>query len=243
MQLSSVMDVVAALQRTSTSNAHPLRDAGVAAALEQVIPATLVSFNNLRPAQRTDDEFELIRQDDIPEWPFDAFWDHFWSSAICSYTECEPQLRASSMTTSDFYSDRQWRSTGMYSEVLHPAGLEYELVVPMPAEAGVARRMLFARTDRRPFTSDECQIAQLLRPHIIEAIRYYERRQALSALTHRQRTIVMLLALGFDNTTIARRLGVSAGTVRVHLENIFERLDVNSRSEAVAKAHPDLVWC
>jgi len=191
----------------------------------------------------TDDEFELIRQDDIPEWPFDAFWDHFWSSAICSYTECEPQLRASSMTTSDFYSDRQWRSTGMYSEVLHPAGLEYELVVPMPAEAGVARRMLFARKYRRPFTSDECQIAQLLRPHIIEAIRYYERRQALAALTHRQRTIVMLLALGFDNTTIARRLGVSAGTVRVHLENIFERLDVNSRSEAVAKAHPDLVWC
>ena len=43
------------------------------------------------------------------------------------------------------------------------------------------------------------------------------------------------------NTHIARRLGISEGTVRTHLENIYERLDVSSRTAAVTRAFPDRV--
>jgi DNA-binding CsgD family transcriptional regulator len=31
-------------------------------------------------------------------------------------------------------------------------------------------------------------------------------------------------------------LGIAAGTVRTHLENIFEKLDVHTRTAAVARA-------
>ena len=46
-----------------------------------------------------------------------------------------------------------------------------------------------------------------------------------------------MLAAGRTNSQIVRRLGVSEGTVRTHLENIYERLGVSSRA-AVTRAFP-----
>ena len=43
------------------------------------------------------------------------------------------------------------------------------------------------------------------------------------------------MATGAGNAQIARTLGVSEATVRKHLENVFLRLDVQSRTEAVAR--------
>ena len=48
-----------------------------------------------------------------------------------------------------------------------------------------------------------------------------------------------LLAAGHTNTQIARRLGVSEGTVRTHLENTYRRLQVTSRVAAVTRAFGD----
>jgi DNA-binding CsgD family transcriptional regulator len=45
-----------------------------------------------------------------------------------------------------------------------------------------------------------------------------------------------LLAVGHTNAQIARRLDVSEGTVRTHLENIYRRLGVSSRSAAITRA-------
>jgi DNA-binding NarL/FixJ family response regulator len=47
--------------------------------------------------------------------------------------------------------------------------------------------------------------------------------------------ILELLAIGLANKEIAARLGLSAGTVRWHLENIYGKLRVHSRTEAVLK--------
>ena len=43
------------------------------------------------------------------------------------------------------------------------------------------------------------------------------------------------------NTQIARQLGLSEGTVRTHLENIYSRLQVSNRTSAVIRAFPDRV--
>jgi len=63
-----------------------------------------------------------------------------------------------------------------------------------------------------------------------------------SALTRRELEVLRLVAAGHDNIAIARQLGLSPGTVRKHLENAFARLDVSTRTAAVAKVCPDATW-
>jgi DNA-binding NarL/FixJ family response regulator len=52
---------------------------------------------------------------------------------------------------------------------------------------------------------------------------------------------VRCLAAGHTNAQIARRLGISEGTVRTHLEDIYGRLNVSNRTAAVLRAFPDRV--
>lgn len=52
-------------------------------------------------------------------------------------------------------------------------------------------------------------------------------------LTDRERDILRLAACGMNNASIAARLSVSARTVQAHLTNIFNKLGVGSRTEAV----------
>jgi DNA-binding NarL/FixJ family response regulator len=54
-------------------------------------------------------------------------------------------------------------------------------------------------------------------------------------LTDRENEILAQLAKGFRNKEIADQLGVSMDTVRTHLRHIYEKLHVQSRTEAVLK--------
>jgi DNA-binding NarL/FixJ family response regulator len=63
----------------------------------------------------------------------------------------------------------------------------------------------------------------------------------VSELTPRQWELLRLIASGNTNIQIARGLGLSEGTVRTHLENIFARLDVSNRTAAVMRAFPERV--
>lgn len=54
-------------------------------------------------------------------------------------------------------------------------------------------------------------------------------------LTVKEMEVLSLLAKGFSNVEIATELHVTIGTVKTHLNNIFEKFNVNNRTKAVAK--------
>jgi two-component system, NarL family, nitrate/nitrite response regulator NarL len=53
----------------------------------------------------------------------------------------------------------------------------------------------------------------------------------LAELTPRERDVVSAVAQGKRNKEIARDLGISEGTVKMHLHNLYEKLSVTSRTE------------
>ena len=57
----------------------------------------------------------------------------------------------------------------------------------------------------------------------------------MEELSPREYEILELLAQGFPNKEIARRVGVNDGTVRWHLRHVYDKLHVRSRTEAALK--------
>lgn len=56
------------------------------------------------------------------------------------------------------------------------------------------------------------------------------------ALTDREREVLDLIAEGYDNTTIASQLVISTKTVRNYVSNIFSKLQVADRAQAIIRA-------
>jgi DNA-binding CsgD family transcriptional regulator len=193
----------------------------------------------------SDDELEAFENRDP------ARWEHFWAChrdcQACSYPERTGDLRGV-VKLSDFYSARQWHSTGMYSDILRPQGYEHHLQLCLPDSAALSAgpertvRLYLFRGPGQDFSERDRALLVLLRPHLHQAYLDAERRRhPVPRLTPRQNDLLRLLAAGHTNTQIARRLGISEGTVRSHLENIYERLGVSSRTAAVTRAFPDRV--
>jgi DNA-binding NarL/FixJ family response regulator len=124
-------------------------------------------------------------------------------------------------------------------------GFDHALMLTLPTTQdpadgpGRTMRLFFFRGSGPDFSERDRAVLTLLRPHLHQAFRDAERRRhPVPRLTPRQRELLRLLAGGCTNTQIARRLGISDGTVRSHLEAIYTRLDVSSRTAAVTRAFP-----
>ncbi|MBW3592060.1 MAG: helix-turn-helix transcriptional regulator, partial [Actinobacteria bacterium] len=110
------------------------------------------------------------------------------------------------------------------------------LRVWLPAPAGRARSIYLERSGKN-YTDRERTLLSLLRPHLIRMREAAESRRRLSgahALTAREAEVLRWIASGKTNVQIARLLFISPHTVRKHVENIFEKLGVRTRTEAAA---------
>ena len=99
----------------------------------------------------------------------------------------------------------------------------------------------------REFGPRERLMLHLLRPHLTGLYRSAELRRRLAAttaafdpdatdrLTRREREVMLWVADGLSNAEIASVLVVEQSTVRKHLEHIYEKLGVRSRTAALAR--------
>jgi DNA-binding NarL/FixJ family response regulator len=60
--------------------------------------------------------------------------------------------------------------------------------------------------------------------------------ERIPGITKREREVLRLLADGMRNEQIARELGISPLTVRTHIEKAMQKLEADTRTEAVANA-------
>jgi DNA-binding CsgD family transcriptional regulator len=174
-------------------------------------------------------------------------WPLYWDNQACSYPDRTGDLR-SIVKIADFYTARQWHSTGAYCDIYRPQGFDHDLMLTLPAPPGPlpgpgrTLRLFFFRGPGPDFSERDRALLTLLRPHLHQAYLDAERRRhPVPRLTPRQWDLLRLVAAGHTNAQIARRLGISEGTVRTHLENIYEKLQVSSRTAAVTRAFPDRV--
>ena len=82
-----------------------------------------------------------------------------------------------------------------------------------PMSAAIARRVVQMFREPKPILSDET-----------------------NTLTQREKEMLVLLAKGFRYKEIADQLSISLDTVKRHAHNIYEKLHVQSRTDAINKA-------
>lgn len=202
-----------------------------------LIGCDVIAFNEMDIPQRRHGAC-----DDYPDQDDDAgdameqvFWRFFDDCLPCSYPHHSGDLRSVTQV-SDFYTEREWHAHPMWTEYGKQVGTDAEIMVSLPPRGEWSPRLLLFRADSRPFSERDRLLLSLLRPHLqavyLDAVR---RRAGDTDLTPRQRELLRLVAAGYSNAEIARHLFISQGTVRKHLENIFERLSVSSRTAAVAR--------
>jgi DNA-binding CsgD family transcriptional regulator len=100
----------------------------------------------------------------------------------------------------------------------------------LPAEVSAWLRRRRPADDRLTVDrGDGCLMFELVGSAVL-----LEEQRGAGPLTEREREILDLVAAGKTNAQIAETIWVAPGTVRKHLENIYEKLGVHSRTAAVA---------
>ena len=213
--------------------------------LASLIPAEEISFAELDVVHRRREMQQCVRDlsehfVDDPEptgdrapTPFWQFQEDFWRSA--------PLTQAGNVRSwSDLYSRVELGKQPLFGELFGPAGAKFFMRLGFPAPAGHARNVIFFRLSGVDFTDRERQILTLLRPHLYEIYNdAARRRQDIPRLTRREWEVLRLVAAGHSNADIASILFTSVSTVRKHLEHIFDRTGVRSRTAAVARMMPE----
>jgi len=146
----------------------------------------------------------------------------------------------------DFMSQSAFRKTALYRELYAPLDTEYQMAISFQPDS---RRMIGLACNRartnRDFTGRERELLNLLRP-ILQACWRRAGGAASSGsespnssaspprLTKRERQIQGWLAEGLTNAEIGSTLGVSAWTVKTHVQKLLRKLRAKNRTEAAA---------
>lgn len=77
------------------------------------------------------------------------------------------------------------------------------------------------------------QIARM----VVQSFHEQQQHKELEKLSNREQEILDLLSKGFRYKQIADKLFISTTTVRTHIYNIYQKLQVNTRTEALNKVY------
>lgn len=151
---------------------------------------------------------------------------------------------------SDFMTLSEFRRLDLYQEFFGSLPINYQIAVTIPSSPVLVIGIAVNRF-RHDFSERDRALLDLVRPHLIQAYRNAAERttfrqraeiaeralwsapaRELSTLTCREHDVLVLVADGKTNPQIAEKLRLSARTVQKHLEHVYEKLGVRSRTAA-----------
>ena len=139
------------------------------------------------------------------------------------------------MAVSDRMSEPAFHRLEFFRHVYHPFGTADYVRLFLPAPHAKSRFFFFEQ-ERWGLKPRERDLLALLRPHLALWRHRWSApaSPAVLELTAREREVLQAVADGATNREIAEQLWISPHTVRTHLEHIFEKLNVRTRTEASA---------
>jgi DNA-binding CsgD family transcriptional regulator len=201
---------------------------------------TRVSWN----WQDADGAFGFELSHPVPGWPSDselAVWEHnmFEHPLLCWFrTTCDPRPWSIGRVPRRLVPPGGFETL---KDVCRPVGLDEQLAIPYHLSGVTHRSFLLARTGE-DFSDEDLDLARRIQPLVAALGRQCAMLQGSAAasvpagLTGRELTVLRLLRDGGTARAIAHRLGISPRTVHAHLANLYRKLGVNDRLQAVLVA-------
>lgn len=233
--LRRVLDVVSAEAVSSEVGEMPQE---VLRRVSDLIPSAAVSFVVWDEPKREILTCHRVCLTDDPGWD-DGMAQLFWGG----YDDCKAISGLAGLGEAaqvnvwqDYYSHRQFSRSPIY-ELYRRQGSYHRMMVRLSPRRGLERRLQITRErGDLGFTERDMMLMRLLRPHLTGIRDRIEAdRDGAALLTARQRELMPLVAGGLTNRQIGRELGVAEGTVRKHLQNVYARLGVQNRTQAIAQ--------
>jgi DNA-binding CsgD family transcriptional regulator len=174
----------------------------------------------------------------------------YWAAGPCplwDYRDRTSDLTAARMT--DVISPRRYRELPIYRDYYHRDGLDQLMDLGRSADPRHFRSIVLFRSGDVPdFSERDRDVLELLRPHFEAREARAELYRRLSddavaadgpddhsALTLREREIVYLVGQGKTNAEIAAKLWITPGTVKKHLEHVYDKIGVSGRTAAATR--------
>jgi DNA-binding CsgD family transcriptional regulator len=139
---------------------------------------------------------------------------------------------------SDSLTRSEFRETPLYNDYYRRIGIDHVIAVPLFVDRSLLVSFVLNRNGR-DFSDRERQLLDLVREPLAALYRHaLARARPFGALpvTARERQVLEWLAAGKTDREIGQILGVSPRTVQKHLQHIYEKLGVETRTAAVMRA-------
>ncbi|MEV0174655.1 helix-turn-helix transcriptional regulator [Streptomyces sp. NPDC050803] len=233
--LRAMLDVLDEARHPDTDEAPPR---SLLTGLGRLIPCDLAEFVEIDlPTRCVLGEQAVEYGGHYPEPDGEVWWHYRHRHPHCVAVErSHGDLEVAQL--SDFLATRDFRNLALFADYVRP--FTTMIVVPLPTAPGRIRMYTFSRERTRPFTERDRLTLELMRPHLYGIYREAaRRRQTPVRLTLRELDVMRAVALGLGNDAVARQLAVEPSTVRKHLENVYRKLGVTSRTAAVARLFPE----
>jgi DNA-binding CsgD family transcriptional regulator len=176
------------------------------------------------------------RPGDPDESPEVSYWEIAHEHPVC---RVHNRGEFGALKLSDFVSVGRLRRSRVYALWFRPQGIQHELNVAIPSPPWHTKTFLFDRAPGSPdFTERDRLVLDLLQPHLA---RLWRRALPGSVshtglgLTSRELQVLAWVARGKTNREIAETLWITPATVRKHLENIYAKLGVRTRTAAATR--------